>query len=1196
MNYKKFLAMLLSLAMIAGSFPAMVLADEVSGEEPAPAVEETEVEETEVEDDTYAGAAEEEDIAGVVEDPGVMLDGSEEEGDAPAIPDGAIPVSTASDFGPFTDGCYMLQSGATYYVTDDIKTSSGRLLANSGNVTVLLNNHTISRDLSEATRGGSVFGVMPGATLTVTNGTVTGGFRKNDDLGGNGGGFNVNGELILENVRVINNQAQSSGGGIHVMGSGAKVTLKGNCIVIGNTAGTLGGGIYVGEGASLMIEGKPQVFGNSPTNVYIFKERKIYVTGTLEEGSNIGITHESEGLSAFTSGFDDNNHGKKAENYFHGDGNNVIVTRDGEARSAYQCISRSWDFDENELKEETVTVDVFQTFDRLDLDSDDEIALQNSKWYVLTSDKTYRDSIVRCHGETNILLCDGCTLTCNKGIIAEEGNTLNIYAQPQDYLYPNPGSIVATGTTGYAGIGGGNQNAPGYINIHGGHITATGSKYSAGIGGGDMAEGIVFIYGGAITAYAGAEAAGIGGGESCIGHVYIFDGTVNASGGKYCPGIGSGDTAPADVYIFGGRITAQGGESGSGIGAGQGGGDLGNIYIMGGEINAIGGDEGAGIGGGGYSYGIGVVNYIDKGKISISGGIVYAYGSYCSAGIGSGAKNDFKDAAVIEISGGTVYAFGGPGLSGDNGGGGAGIGAGAGLHRDDEGSSFYGGTMTGTITISGGDVFAQGGAGDSFYTFPGGAGIGGGYGGAFGGTITISGGNVEAVGAGGAASLGAGYEGRTYYLSTGDGKVSITGGSVELYVLTVSYLDNTDPPFAYSFIGRGAVEEDEEVDNILTIGDACRVSLEDYTYGYDERVEPCIALYSGNYITDKILVIETCDHAGGMNYHSVDQQSHIGNCRYCGHVFDNEDHEFGANGICTDCGYAQDNRISDMRAGYTLSLKGDIGVNLYLDLESSIANSTTAYVQFTLPNGDTPKIYVKDAGRDGDYYIFSCNVAAKDIDQVIKAQVVDNDVCGEEYSFTVRQYAEYLIANKNKPEFAGYEDLAQALLDYGAYAQQYFGTGSGSNLQPSAGAVDDITYQTLSDYAFNSNMSVLPDSVNFAGATLSLKSETTLSLYFETGETLSNASCGSYTVEPDTVGKYKVLRIRGISASDLDEFLTLTFTAGGSQCSVRYSPFTYCYNILKRDLDQTYTQDLKNLCIALYKYWEAAEALYPDND
>ena len=58
------------------------------------------------------------------------------------------------------------------------------------------------------------------------------------------------------------------------MGSGAKVTLKGNCIVIGNNAGTLGGGIYVGEGASLMIEGKPQVFGNSPTNVYIFKENQ----------------------------------------------------------------------------------------------------------------------------------------------------------------------------------------------------------------------------------------------------------------------------------------------------------------------------------------------------------------------------------------------------------------------------------------------------------------------------------------------------------------------------------------------------------------------------------------------------------------------------------------------------------------------------------------------------------------------------------------------------------------------------------------------------------------------------------------------------------------------------------------------------------------------------------------------------------
>ena len=1191
MNYKKFLATVLSFAMVVGSIPAMAFADEIPAEEnPA---EEIEVESADPEENAEENAEEttedyaEEAVEEIdVAEPAVSYD----TGDEPEVQGNVINVSSESDFGTVTDGCYMLQSGVTYNVKADI-TTQGRLLVNSGSVTVLLNNHTISRNLSSPTRGGSVFGVMPNASLTVANGTVTGGYRKNDDLGGNGGGFNVNGELILENVSVINNQAQSSGGGIHVMGSGAKVTLKGNCIVIGNTAGTVGGGIYVGSGASLLIEGKPQVFGNSPTNVYIFKERKIYVIGALESGSNIGITHESEGLSAFTSGFGTYNTGKKAEDYFHGDGNNVIVTRDGEARSAYQCISRSWDFNENELKEETVTVDVFQTFDRLDLDSDDEIALQNSKWYVLTSDKTYEDSIVRCYGKTNILLCDGCTLTCEKGIIAEDGNTLNIYAQPQDYLYPNPGSIVATGTSGYAGIGGGNQNAPGYINIHGGHITATGSKYSAGIGGGDMAESVVTIYGGAITAHGGAEAAGIGGGESCIGHVYIFGGTVDAYGGKYCPGIGSGDTAPADVYIFGGRITAQGGESGSGIGAGQGGGDLGNIYIMGGEINATGGNEGAGIGGGGYSYGIGLVNYIDKGKISISGGIVHAYGSYCSAGIGSGAKNDFKDAAVIEISGGTVYAFGGPVHSGDNGGGGAGIGAGAGLHRDDEGSSFYGGTMTGTITISGGDVFAQGGSGDSFYTFPGGAGIGGGYGGAFGGTITISGGNVEAVGAGGAASLGAGYEGRTYYLSTGDGKVNITGGSVELYVLAVSYLDNTDPPFAYSFIGRGAVEEDEEVDNILTIGDECRVSLEDYTYGYDERVEPCIALYSGSYITEKILVIETCDHAGGMNYQSVDQQSHIGNCRYCGHVFDNEDHEFGANGICTDCGYAHDESISNLRAGYSLSLKGDIGVNLYLGLSPEIVRSETAYVLFNLPNGDTTKVYVKSAKRDGDYFVFSCNISAKEIAQEIKAQVIDNDVCGAEYTFSVRAYAEYLRDHQDNPDFAGTAELAQALLDYGAYAQDFFDLQS--DLEPSAGAVNNVTKEVLSAFAYDDRQSVLSSNVRLAGISLSLMTETTLSLYFDTDVSLSNASCGTYTVEVGTAGKYKIIRIRGIAAGDLDKLLTLNFTAGGSACSVSCCALAYSYSVVKNEAN--YGSDLVNVCKSLYNYWAAADAYSRNN-
>ncbi|MBP5261713.1 MAG: hypothetical protein J6Z43_06275 [Clostridiales bacterium] len=54
------------------------------------------------------------------------------------------------------------------------------------------------------------------------------------------------------------------------------------------------------------------------------------------------------------------------------------------------------------------------------------------------------------------------------------------------------------------------------------------------------------------------------------------------------------------------------------------------------------------------------------------------------------------------------------------------------------------------------------------------------------------------------------------------------------------------------------------------------------------------------------------------------------------------------------------------------------------------------------------------------------------------------------------------------------------------------------------------------------------------------------------------------------------------------QFLTLTFNAGSNTCSVKYSPMTYCYNILNKTTDATFTDALKNVCRALYVYWQKA--------
>ena len=66
--------------------------------------------------------------------------------------------------------------------------------------------------------------------------------------------------------------------------------------------------------------------------------------------------------------------------------------------------------------------------------------------------------------------------------------------------------------------------------------------------------------------------------------------------------------------------------------------------------------------------------------------------------------------------------------------------------------------------------------------------------------------------------------------------------------------------------------------------------------------------------------------------------------------------------------------------------------------------------------------------------------------------------------------------------------------------------------------------------AYDESLTTLAQGVSFIGVSLSLRSETTLSLYFVSDKQL-RFICGGKTVETDTVDSYQVARIRGINTN-----------------------------------------------------------------
>ena len=266
-------------------------------------------------------------------------------------------------------------------------------------------------------------------------------------------------------------------------------------------------------------------------------------------------------------------------------------------------------------------------------------------------------------------------------------------------------------------------------------------------------------------------------------------------------------------------------------------------------------------------------------------------------------------------------------------------------------------------------------------------------------------------------------------------------------------------------------------------------------------------------------------------------------------------------------------------SGYSVSLEGDIGVNFYMEIMSDIISHEGVYVQFNVLNTSreyqNQKVYLSDIESvtvgNKTYYVFKCRVAAKDIESQIEAQLIDGDNESTIYRYSVKEYADYLIEHQDESQtFKDAVSLVEAMLQYGAYAQNYF-TG--------ADALENLDTEVPVNEA---QITALPDGVFFEGATLSLKSQTSLSLYFLSEDNLMLSMDGKIEgidYELDHKNNEYVIRIRNISAADLNNNFTVIVNGTGF---VTYSPMTYCYNAVN---SQTTGVKLKNVVKALYLYW-----------
>ena len=309
-------------------------------------------------------------------------------------------------------------------------------------------------------------------------------------------------------------------------------------------------------------------------------------------------------------------------------------------------------------------------------------------------------------------------------------------------------------------------------------------------------------------------------------------------------------------------------------------------------------------------------------------------------------------------------------------------------------------------------------------------------------------------------------------------------------------------------------------------------------------------------------------------------------------------------GKCDDCGAIIDG-IGAKLAGYSLSLTGNIGVNFYMELSNKIIADKDAYMQFTLPNGTITKVLVSEAqtnttiNAEKTYYRFPCEVASYEMTQDIKAQMFDgNGKCGKEYTYTVRDYAQYLIDHVDL-----YQDaypFAVAMLNYGACSQKYFNK-----------AVDELANKYLTDdeleipdrfegYIDNFVANKAENKVlgQFAGLSMVLKSETTLNIFYEPKEGIDvsklNFIVDGKEITPVKRGQYYILSLENIKANELGNSKKFTVTDGTNTLSGDYCAMMYCYQVLQAQ-EGTYEDALVTLVKAFSNYAYTAQSICQSN-
>ena len=657
-----------------------------------------------------------------------------------------------------------IADGANIRLTADITLSAYLKIGQNTTqtVTINLNSHTLKRSgLSSPDANGHVIEVFGKGTLTLQNGTLSGGYANN------GGGICNYGIVTLNNVTIDKCNGVNGGGIMNY--SDATLTINGGsitgcrsiaggaaivnhstaditgCTMNGNTATTRGGAIWSDE--MLTISNSTISDNEAATGDHEGDGGAIHLDGGTATLTDVTITNNTSkdaGAIYVVSNATLNINGSSTLS------GNTSKEHGGGAITNYGTVALN--------EKVTITGNTCKTYGGGIWDNG-TLSMQG-------------DIVVKDNTSDDIYLKKGKTINVTGALIGSEGS-IGVQMEDARGIFTNGYTASGTATIPFV------ANNINKVSMANGECSQILGFYECSWDEETKEVKRTIRYVSqtqAVDNLCTAKYAS-GGGLECSQYWFVVNGTGSTTHGLQCRegdvhiilcddsklsiagGLHVNDGSKLFIYCQSydekkmGKLTIpstdENGDAGIGCRENE---DAGIIEIHGGNIDATGGKYAAGIGCGNISA-TGKPKESSAGKLIIHGGIVKAHGGEYGAGVGGGQDNN---AINVIVNGGSLHAYGG-----DDG---AGIGT---------GECFVSGnndTMPdgGSLTVNGGYVYAKGGEH--------GAGVGGGQ--DFdGNTVIVNGGSLDAYGGVDGAGIGSG-EGTAGMRVPSGGSLTVNGGRV----------------------------------------------------------------------------------------------------------------------------------------------------------------------------------------------------------------------------------------------------------------------------------------------------------------------------------------------------------------------------------------------------------------------------------